>query len=281
MRRAEAVRAEWDGAVDGGRRFSVAGSWGTASGVVASAPVRHGFRLGRRSDQAPGTVALVAPAFPGLEDAAPAVGLDDALAAGLLRAGCGVARVLALDHAQPGDVEAWIDAIVDISVAATGSARPALAGSWMAGPACALAASRREGLAFVVLASAPSAEVMARRTPENEDDPAWTESRTLRLADALAAMAPLEAVCMDERPVLVVGGAADGVLPVTHLEAWRAALEANQRPVQAIEVAFHDAFMRPVGPGDGDDGTGLGLMAHTVEQWARRALSRAPARRAT
>jgi hypothetical protein len=81
--------------------------------------------------------------------------------------------------------------------------------------------------------------------------------------------------------VLVVGGAADGVLPVTHLEAWRAALEANQRPVQAIEVAFHDAFMRPVGSGAGDDGTGLGLMAHTVEQWARRALSRAPARRAT
>lgn len=281
MRRAEAVRAEWDRAVEAGRRFSVAGAWGSASGVVATAPVRRRLLPGRRGAGAPATVALVAPAFPGLEDAAPAVALDDALAAGLLRSGCGVARVLALDHAQPGDVEAWIDAIVDISVAATGSSRPALAGSWMSGAACALAASRREGVAFVALASAPSAEVMARRTPENEDDPAWNESRTLRLADALAAMAPLEAVCMDDRPVLVAGGAADAVLPVAHLEAWRAALEANHRPVTALEVAFHDAFMRPAGAAAEDDGTGLELLAHAVGRWARRAVSRAPARRAS
>jgi hypothetical protein len=279
--RAEALRAEWDLAAAQARPFSVAGAWGSASGVVArgAAPARWGF--GGRAHAEPAVVVLVAPAFPGLEDAAPAVPLDDALAVGFLRAGCGVARVRSLEHARPGDVEAWVDAVVDAAAAASARSVPGLAGSWMSGAACALAAPRIDGLALLALASCPSAEVMARRTPENEDDPAWTESRTLRLADALAALAPLESACMGDRPVLVASGACDELLPSSHPDAWRAALEANGRPVATEEIAFHDAFMRPHrSSAVEDDGTGLELLARSVASWARAAVSRAGVRRA-
>jgi hypothetical protein len=62
-----------------------------------------------------------------------------------------------------------------------------------------------------------------------------------------------------------------------HLEAWRAALSATGRPADALEVAFADAFFRPVGadgsPADDDD-RGLEVLAGAVGAWVSRAVSR-------
>ncbi len=110
---------------------------------------------------------------------------------------------------------------------------------------------------------------MSRRTPENEDDPAWNASPTLRLVDALAALAPLEAVTLTRRPVLLLQGAADESLPATHLEAWRSVLAFTNRSVDA-EIAYADELLQTL---DADrqpipDSTAaLDLMAATVARW--------------
>lgn len=281
-----AITDEWVSAAAGESAvpFSVEAAWGALSGVVVQPPSRRGF-LGRMV-RAPGVVpvAFVVPAWPGLGDPGRGSIVDDALCAGLLRGGVAVARVGALEFAADHGVPSWLDAVVDGFVAATGnSPRPGLAGSGFGGTAAALLSSRIPTLGFLVCAGAPSAEVMSRRTPENEDDPAWETSPPLRLADELAAMAPLEAVTVNARPALFVQGAADGPFGTDHLDAWCAALAATGRPADAVEVAFADAAFGPVaGPGGerpGEEAT-LALLAETVGAWVSRAVSRAPARRA-
>lgn len=276
-----AITSEWARAARDARAFSVAGGWGQASGVVAMPPERRSWLGGSRATGAPRTVALVAPAWPGLEDEDRASLVDDALCVGLVRAGVAAARVETLELSGEPDASAWIDAIVDALQSAAHGAPTALAGSWLGGTACAVASSRLPDLQFLLLACAPSAEVMSRRTPENEDDPQWAASPTLRLADRLAELSPLEAVTVQSRPVLLVQGAVDGSLPAAHLEAWRAALSATGRPADAIEVAFADAFFRPVSA-DGrvpeDDDRALEVLADAVAGWCPRAVSR-PARR--
>jgi hypothetical protein len=279
-----AITDEWIAACEGARPFMVAAGWGTASGIVASPAERRGI-LGRvRRPSAPRPVALVAPQWPGLEEADRVARIDDAVSVGLLRGGVSVARISSLEWAGAPDAGAWVDAVAEcLQSAAAGSAQPALAGSWLAGCACALAASRRDDLAFLVLAGAPSAEVMSRRTPENEDDPMWESSAALRLADTLSALAPLEAVTVGARPTLVVQGAVDALLGASHLEAWRAALAATGRPSDGMEVAFADAFFRSCherGAPVADDDASLGILAGAVAEWVQRAVSRGPARRA-
>lgn len=278
-----AITDEWVSACAGARPFMVAAGWGTASGIVVAPAERRGI-LGRvRRPAVARPVALVAPQWPGLEDADRVARIDDAVSVGLLRGGVAVARVATLDWASVPDTGAWVDAVSEcLQAAAAGAAQPALAGSWLAGCACALAASRRDDLAFLVLAGAPSAEVMSRRTPENEDDPVWETSATLRLADALAALAPLEAVTVGARPTLVAQGAVDALLGAANLEAWRAALAATGRPSDGIEVAFADAFFRPcddLGRAMTDDDTALGLLSEAIAGWVQRAVSRGSARR--
>jgi hypothetical protein len=139
---------------------------------------------------------------------------------------------------------------------------------------------QRDDLAFVVLAGAPVPEVMSRRTSENEDDPAWSESPALRLVDGLAALAPLEALTVETRPVLVLQGAADATFGAAHLEGWRAALLATGRAADAAEVAFVDGFFRPAlrdEPALARE-SGLALLRDAVAAWAARAVSAAPAR---
>lgn len=276
-----AITSEWARAAQHARAFSVAGGWGQASGIVAMPAERRSWLGGSRAPTAPRTVALVAPAWPGLEDADRAALVDDALCVGLVRAGVAAARIESLELAGGSDPAAWIDAIVDMLQSAAHGAPPGLAGSWLAGTACAVASSRLAELQFLLLACTPSAEVMGRRTPENEDDPRWTTSPTLRLADRLSELSPLEAVTVQARPVLFAQGAVDGALPAAHLEAWRAALSATGRPADAVEVAFADAFFRPVAA-DGsvpeDDDRALEVLAAAAAAWCSRALSR-PARR--
>lgn len=278
-----AITDEWVSACDGARPFMVAAGWGTASGIVVTPAERRGI-LGRvRRPVAPRPVALVAPQWPGLEDADRVARIDDAVSVGLLRGGVSVARVSSLEWAGAPETAAWVDAVSEcLQAAAAGGSLPALAGSWLAGSACALAASRRDDLSFLVLAGAPSAEVMSRRTPENEDDAMWETSATLRLADALAALAPLEAVTVGARPTLVVQGAVDALLGAANLEAWRAALAATGRPSDGIEVAFADAFFRPCDERGGpapDDDAALGILSDAIAGWVQRAVSRGPARR--
>lgn len=279
-----AITDEWVSACDGARPFMVAAGWGTASGIVVTPAERRGI-LGRvRRPAVPRPVALVAPQWPGLEDADRVARVDDAVSVGLLRGGVSVARVTALEWAAAPDPGAWVDAVSEcLQAAAAGTSQPALAGSWLAGCACALASPRHEDLAFLVLAGAPSAEVMSRRTPENEDDPVWETSATLRLADALAALAPLEAVTVGGRPTLVAQGAVDALLGAANLEAWRAALAATGRPSDGIEVGFADAFFRSCderGEAILDDDAALGLLSEAIAAWVQRAVSRGPARRA-
>jgi hypothetical protein len=283
MAQRTAITDEWVAAAASSRPFGVAGNWGAASGIVVQPPARGGlFRRASRQAAAP-AVALVAPQWPGLPEADRAALVDDALCAGLLRGGVAVARVTALDFAGPADVGAWIDAIGDAFAAVSADApRAGLAGSWFAGTACAVLAGRLPSLAFLACAGSPSAEVMGRRTPENEDDPVWETSPTLRLADALAALAPLEAVTVHARPSLFVQGAVGDPIGTEHLEAWRASLAATGRPADAVEVAFTDALFAPVAaPGDivGEPDGGRALLAAAVASWAERAFSRPAVRR--
>jgi len=272
-----AITSEWARGAREARAFTVVGGWGQASGIVAMPAERRAWFAGARAPLSPRTVALVAPQWPGLEDSDRSALVDDALCVGLLRGGVAAARIESLELAGDPDASAWIDAIVDAMQSASHGAPAALAGSWLAGTACAVASSRLPELQFLALACTPSAEVMSRRTPENEDDPQWTSSPTLRLADRLAELSPLEAVTVQARPVFLGQGAVDGVLPAAHLEAWRAALSATGRPADALEVAFADAFFRPVGadgsPADDDD-RGLEVLAGAVGAWVSRAVSR-------
>lgn len=285
MAAAERLAEDWLHAEREGRRIAVSGRWGTAEGFVASPSRPSGGWLGggRRATDAECTV-LVAPQWPGIEDARACAEVDRALCAALLRAGHAVAHVRSFMPAAGCDALGYSEAVSDVLGAACGGTRPALAGAWLAGTACAAASTNHDGLAFLCLVSAPSAEVLTRRTPENEDDPSWVDSPSLRLADGLAALSPLEALTVHDRPVLLVAGAADRLLPAAHVESWRASLEAASRPCQAVELAFVDAFMRPVdgaGRPDEDDGGGRALLASMVESWSRGALSRgAQARRA-
>lgn len=272
---------EWMAAESAGRTFTVAGGWGTASGVVVSPPERGGWFGRGRGDSVRAPVVLLAPQWPGLEDALELALADDALAVGLLRGGARVARLRSVEFAGAPDPGMWIDAILDaLQSAAGGEAAAGLAGTGLAGTACALASSRREDLALLVCAAAPSAEVMSRRTPENEDDPMWETSATLRLADRLAELAPLEAVTVFPRPTLFVQGAVDALLPAAHMEAWRAALAATGRTADGIEVALADGYFRMVSA-DGDtaseDDSGLALLSEAVAAWTARTISRAGA----
>jgi hypothetical protein len=278
---------EWVEAARSGVSFEGSGEWGELSGVlVYAAPPQRGGLFRRAPAPAAPTVALIAPQAPGLEQAEEAAHVEDALAAGLLRAGVHVARARTLRLATPAEIDplAWVDAIVQAQHAATSlvaGARPALAGAWLAGAACALAVARREELAFVVLAGAPAAEVMSRRTAENEDDPAWEASPTLRLVDALAALQPLQAITMQPRPVLLVQGSCDESLPAAHLESWRAALAAAGRPAEGVEVAFADSFFRMLddaGAPDLESDEGQALLADAVAEWTARTISAAAAR---
>lgn len=274
---------EWRAAQGEGRAFACSGSWGSARGTVFR-PRRAGGLLPRAASGASdGAVALVAPRWPGLEDEEAAAAADDALALGLLRAGVRVARVERVELADAGGVSAWVESIADaLQAVRAGASECGLAGSWLSGTACAAAAARVEGLGFLVCAGAPSAEVMTRRTPEDEDDPKWTTSPALRLADGLAELAPLEAVTLHGRPALFVQGAADDLLPAAHLEAWRAALAASGRACDAVEVAFADAWFRTV-DADGrptpGDGSALRLLAAAVSEWVPRSVNRTAARR--
>jgi fermentation-respiration switch protein FrsA (DUF1100 family) len=270
---------EWMAAESAGRTFTVAGGWGAATGVVASPPERAGWFARGRGDSARAPVVLLAPQWPGLEDALELALADDALAVGLLRGGARVARLRSVEFAGAPDPGMWIDAILDaLQSAAGGEGAAGLAGTGLAGTACALASSRREDLAMLVCAAAPSAEVMSRRTPENEDDPMWETSATLRLADRLAELAPLEAVTVFPRPTLFVQGAVDALLPAAHMEAWRAALAATGRTADGIEVALADGYFRMVSA-EGDtapeDDSGLALLTHAVAAWTARTISRA------
>jgi hypothetical protein len=270
---------EWMAAESAGRTFTVAGGWGAATGVVASPPERAGWFARGRGDSARAPVVLLAPQWPGLEDALELALADDALAVGLLRGGARVARLRSVEFAGAPDPGMWIDAILDaLQSAAGGEGAAGLAGTGLAGTACALASSRREDLAMLVCAAAPSAEVMSRRTPENEDDPMWETSATLRLADRLAELAPLEAVTVFPRPTLFVQGAVDALLPAAHMEAWRAALAATGRTADGIEVALADGYFRMVSA-EGDtapeDDSGLALLTDAVAAWTARTISRA------
>lgn len=280
---APSLADQWRAAAAAGRPFALAGGWGSAQGTVVQ-PRGRGGVFPRGAAAAAGPVALLAPRWPGLEDEAQADAVDDALAGGLLRGGIRVARLHAVDFAPGASVASWIDAIVDaLEPACAGASAVGLAGSWLAGTACAVASARRGDLGFLVCAGAPSAEVMSRRTPEDEDDPKWTSSASLRLADSLSELAPLEAVTSGGRPALFVQGSVDDGLAAAHLEAWRASLAASGRACDAVEVAFADRFFRTIDadgrPLPGND-AGLRLLADTVAVWASGAVTRAAARRA-
>ncbi len=279
---------EWIRAAQDARTFTAAGDWGEVEGVIAMAPATAAAKVfGRVPAAGVPTVALIAPPPPGLEQSEEATHAEDALASGLLRAGVHVGRARHWRLAQPADLDpqAWIDAVaqtLEAAVAAVPQAQPALAGAWLSGAACALVAARRDDLAFLVLAAAPVPEVMSRRTSENEDDPAWSESPTLRLVDALSPLSPLQAITAQARPVLLVQGACDESLPVAHMEAWRAALAATGRGADGIEIAFADGFFRMVAPSGAVDRSGdegHALLAASVAEWTRRTLTAAGAAR--
>jgi dienelactone hydrolase len=279
---------QWADAARGARSFAAEGAWGRLEGVVvAPRPGTRGF-FGRARAAADPVVALVLPQAPGIEQADECTPVDDALALALLAGGAHVARVtlLELNEAPDRDPLAWIDACADALQAASGMvprARPAVGASWLAGGAAAVLASRRDDLAFLVLAGAPVPEIMSRRTSENEDDPMWAESPSLRLVDGLSALAPLESITVETRPLLVVQGAADATFGAAHLEGWRAALLATGRQADASEVAFADGFFRSVGVDGGveaGDEAAISLLRQAVADWVGRLLSSSPTRHA-
>ena len=280
MARQQNLTDEWLEAERGARAFSVVGGWGSADGVVAS-PSRDAGRVTRSRGGAHGThaaavpVVLLAPQWPGLEDSVALA--DDAVAVGLLRGGVRVARLRALNFSGPPDVGMWVDAIVDsLQSVASSSGAVGLAGTWVAGTACALAAARHEELLLLVCAGAPSAEIMSRRTPENEDDSMWTSSATLQLIEQLAELAPLEAVGVFPRPSFFVQGAVDELLSAAHFEAWRAAITATGRSADGVEIGFTDAFFRCVDAGGAIDvhgEEGRSLLADAVAGWVARTVT--------
>jgi hypothetical protein len=285
MARQQNLTDEWLEAERGARAFTVAGGWGSADGVVVSPPrdagwmarSRGGTRDTHGTHGAAVPVVLLAPQWPGLEDSVAVALADDAVAVGLLRGGVRVARLRALNFAGPPDVGMWVDAIVDsLQSIASGSGAVGLAGTWVAGTACALAAARHEELLLLVCAGAPSAEIMSRRTPENEDDSMWTSSATLQLIEQLADLAPLEAVGVFPRPSFFVQGAVDELLTAAHFEAWRAAITATGRSADGVEIGFTDAFFRCVDAGGAIDvhgEEGRSLLADAVAGWLARTVT--------
>jgi hypothetical protein len=275
--------AEWRAAEASGEPIEAHGEWGRATGMLvrASGGPRRRWLLGPPRPAAAGAVVAVVPNPPGLEDGPLLGGVEDALAAGLLRGGAAVVRVRSVegDGAPGGDAaDRHVDAALALAAAGAaraGDARVGLAGVWFGGTLAAIAGTRRAESALLVLVSAPVPDVMARRTPENEDDPMWERSPTLRLAEALCAAEVLEGVCAQRRPVLLVAGGVDDLLPVEHLEAWRHALAGAGRPVDAVELAFVDSLLRWVdagGAADAGDSRPRALLAAVVGEWTARAL---------
>ena len=277
----------WLAAEVTGQPLHVEGPWGEAEGsITAPTPPTTGwtrFFAHARTRTTP-VVALVVPQAAGLENAARLAMLDDALCAGLLRGGAHVARIRqmhgpasppadASEPASPEDAAHLVNAAAALCTAAAASvpgARPALAGTWLAGAVAASASARFDDLAFLAMAATPAPELMSRRTPENEDDPAWNASPTLRLVDALAALAPLEAVTLTRRPVLLLQGAADDGLPATHLEAWRSVLAFTNKSVDAVEIAYADELLQTLDAERQpipDSTVALDLLAATVARW--------------
>lgn len=260
--------------------------------MVSTPPVaaRRRWFFGGARAQANPVLVLVVPNITGIEQGARVSAMEDALCVGLLRAGAQVARVreLAL-HAPPfGDAAAYVHAVGDIALAAAAlepGASTAFAGVWLAGAVAAAASAQRGDLAFLAMVATPAPEVMSRRTPEDERDPEWSTSPSLRLADALALVAPLEGIQEHRRPVLLVSGAVDDDLPAHHLEAWRTALSAVGAPVDAVEIAFADTHLawRVADGVTADERAGVAAaraatpqacetLAQVVSRWAIRAL---------
>lgn len=282
----------WLTAAAAGRPFEAVGPWGAARGTLAAPPAvarRRWFFGGARS-QANTAMAVVVPNITGIEHAARIGVMEDALCAGLLRAGAHVARLHHFTLHEPpfDDATAYVNAVHDIACAAAAlepDVRVALAGVWLAGAAAAAASVQRADLAFLTLVAAPAPEIMSRRTPEDEDSPEWGTSPSLRLADALAGVAPLERIQEHRRPVLLVNGAVDDELPSAHMAAWRNALAEVGAPVDAVEIAFADAAMtwRDAEGAPAEEPAGgaarieelpqaCETLAQVVSRWAIRAL---------
>ncbi|MBL9141102.1 MAG: hypothetical protein JNK53_04485 [Phycisphaerae bacterium] len=241
----------WLAAESSGTAFEASGEWGTASGTI-TAPAnagKRGWLMGAlRSESAP-TVVLVVPNLPGLENDEPRAVIEDAMSAGFIRGGAHVARVreFTLRASAYEDASAYVDAALGMAAAALAAlsgARLALAGVGLAGATAAAASGQRTDVVCLALVAAPAPEILCRRTPDDEDDGKWKTSKTLRLAESLSHAAPLEAIVQQRRPVLLVNGAVDDELPALHMEAWRAALAAGGRGVDAVEVAFADSLLR-------------------------------------
>lgn len=263
--------------------IEASGEWGRATGVLMRAHVspRRAWWFGAARGSAGAAVCAVVPNPLGLEDGEHLQVVEDALAVGLLRGGALVVRVRSVEGGAESEVDA-ADRTVDaaLALAAAGAARAggapvALAGVWFGGTLAAIAGTRRPETAFLALVSAPVPDLMARRTPENEDDPMWERSPTLRLAEALCQAEVLESVCSQRRPVLLVAGAVDDLLPAEHLEAWRRALANTGRPVDSVELSFVDPLMRWVdadGAPASADSRPVRLLAEAVEAWTMRTL---------
>ena len=110
MAAAERLAEDWLHAEREGRRIAVSGRWGTAEGFVASPSRPSGGWLGggRRATDAECTV-LVAPQWPGIEDARACAEVDRALCAALLRAGHAVAHVRSFMPAEAtSEMYQWV-----------------------------------------------------------------------------------------------------------------------------------------------------------------------------
>ncbi len=241
----------WLAAEAGGKAFAAEGAWGSASGSVtlASPTGKRRWLVGGVRPAGTATIVVVVPNFAGLEDDEPRSALEDAMSAGLLRGGAHVARVrsLALSVSPVERAAGYVDAVIsslESACALEPGAKVGLAGVGLAGAVAAAASARRADLACLGLVCAPSPDLLARKTPENEDDEMWETSLTLRLADSLTHVEPLTAIAKHRRPVLLVSGAVDDDVPASHLESWRTALGASGRGVDAVEVGFADSLLR-------------------------------------
>lgn len=272
----------WLAAEAGGKPFAAEGAWGSASGSItgpAATGKRRWLMGGSRPVGTP-TIVLVVPNVAGLEDDEPRSALEDAMSAGLLRGGAHVARVraLALSASPMERAAGYVDAVHDALAAACAldpGAKVGFAGVGLAGAVAAAASGRRADLACLALVCAPSPDLLARKTPENEDDEMWETSLTLRLADSLTHVEPLAAIAKHRRPVLLVSGAVDDDVPASHMESWRTALGASGRGIDSVEVGFADSLLR----WRQSDGALLegGAQAHDelaaiVSKWAVRTL---------
>lgn len=280
--RADHAANAWLAMESRGRAFEASGHWGHAHGTITppAAGVRRGWLMGGTRSQASTAVVLVVPNSPEIERLDRIMAIEDAMSAGLSRGGAHVVRVreCTLAGSVFDDADLAVEAALGMADAAgeqVPGARLGLAGVWLAGAVAACASARREDGSVLVMVAAPAPEVMSRRTPENEDDDMWTASPTLRLADALSTLGPLEQVALRRRPTLVVQGAVDDELPAANLEAWRTALTEAGRPVDALEVGFADALLQ----WRDEDGALLegapqahDLLADAVSRWTIRAL---------